>query len=252
MLILRKKQLEAFDRIERPAFIDQMMVHIRKHFPRHPEFLGQATMRAVVDNGIVQAEKYSFVTRHDVCLFVDLMIMLGHGFDTDPQLPWAIDILKDETLPTPAEKMDLLYDSAMDYLDKVVGKDEAFPVRPLKALRDFPFAALGQKNSAGFDRTLLDTFQKIWPQKYRLLKKDSLSMVIRNGTDAAKKLGFTANPGRGMVVMLMYVLGHGFYDDPQYILLSKPLNDRKISEENVKFDRFQEVLKTTLSNILAE
>ena len=46
------------------------------------------------------------------------MLILGSGFDADPQFPWAAAALKDGPAADPNERAKRLHGAAMQYLEK--------------------------------------------------------------------------------------------------------------------------------------
>jgi len=56
------------------------------------------------------APQYGITSERDVCLFVDVMVMLGPGFDT--KYPWAREILRDAATRPPGSTAQLLYQTA--------------------------------------------------------------------------------------------------------------------------------------------
>jgi hypothetical protein len=108
MLIIRQEQMDEFFRTSGKNFMDWMFAHVKKFFPEDYQDLGNTEVREMIGYGIQKAETYDITTERDVCKYIDLMFALGQDFDTNPDLPWVQEILQDETLPDPAERMDRL------------------------------------------------------------------------------------------------------------------------------------------------
>src|SRR5262245_64449839 len=89
MFTIRVEQQEAFDRALFRGFEDDMVSHLRRFAPRLFELRGEPTFRALIRLGADRAGRYGFTNRGPVRLFVELMVILGCDFDTDPMLPWA-------------------------------------------------------------------------------------------------------------------------------------------------------------------
>jgi hypothetical protein len=250
MLIIRKEQIRAFERVDMPRFEKEMLKHVDEHFPRHAEVLGAKTVLNVIRHGFDRAENYDFSTRHEVCLFIDMMIMLGSDFDTDPQLPWAADILNDETISDPTVKIEKLYDRVMVYLDHVVGTDGVFPVGPLRKMLEYPIKRLERQLSSDMENWVLLEFKSIWPQKYRAVEEEQLRLLIQNNMDSIEGYGFSGQRAVGFFLILMYLLGHRFYIDPQYELLLKDPDNEEVENETTKFDFLHTTFRTTLTKML--
>ena len=250
MLKIRKEQMRAIGRVQLPTFEKQMLKHVHQHFCKHLELLGEEGVLKVIRHGYERGKEYDFSTRHEVCLFTDFMIMLGSGFDTDPQLPWVTEILKAESAHDPTERIDTLYDKVMEYLDRVIVKDQVFPVEPIRKLLNYPVGQLEQRLAGGVERGVLVEFRGIWPHKHRYVGVKQLNELIREGIDLAGTHGLTSRRGIGFYLILMFLLGHRFDTDPQYPWFSGVLNDQELKDETHKFERLYSTCKEILSKAL--
>jgi hypothetical protein len=50
-----------------------------------------------VRRGVARAVELGFTKRGPIRLFLELEWLFGTGFDTDPQIPWAGEVLSDPT-----------------------------------------------------------------------------------------------------------------------------------------------------------
>lgn len=142
MLKIQEEQYEELGKITLKSFEDSMVEHIKEIFPEQYEILGEPAIRCVIQYGVEQAENYEFITERDVCLYINTMFMLGGNFDTDLQLPWAADILKDETITDSVARVDALCEKTLEYLDRVAGPNEGYYNRALLSLREVPVAVI--------------------------------------------------------------------------------------------------------------
>jgi hypothetical protein len=250
MLVILKDQMQAFELIDPKSFEESMLEHVREYFPKIVEVAGEEKILVFNRRSHERAKEYGFATRHEVYLFIDFMVMLGSGFDADPQLPWAADILQDESIPDPTARIDQLYDTVIRYLDQVVGKDGVFPVGPMRTLIDYPLGQLEQRLAAGLEQGMLDEFKRICPQKYDLVSEDQFRKLITEGVELAGAYGFIRNREVGFLLILMYVFGHCFASDPQYSVLTDVLVDKNLSDGKQKLGRLHEVLRTELTKAL--
>jgi hypothetical protein len=67
----------------------------------------------------VNAYKYNLLSEPEMLLYVVLMFIMGSGFDSDPQFPWAKNILDDNSIQD-AEKPALLFGRAIEQLRSFV------------------------------------------------------------------------------------------------------------------------------------
>ena len=114
---ISSQQMDAFkaDRIER--FIDNLVPHLHECFPEACEELGEQDTRAVVRYGIDLAESYGIDREWCVCEFIDLMFVFGVEFDRDPELPWASEILQDETIQEQGALLDHLWQAGLESIE---------------------------------------------------------------------------------------------------------------------------------------
>jgi hypothetical protein len=86
------KIMTAFARQERERFIHEMKQHFRQLYPESFP-ADERVMEDFILKGIEKAKSYSISSEADVCRFLSVMLELGQDFDTDPELPWAAQIL---------------------------------------------------------------------------------------------------------------------------------------------------------------
>ncbi len=91
-----------------------MMAHIRNFFPRQCGGMSADEFLDTITHGIAAAKRYGLTSKVDICKYVDFTIVLGRGFDDDPRMPWAREILSQEI--ESALKIDDLHQSAIEYL----------------------------------------------------------------------------------------------------------------------------------------
>ncbi len=118
MLTIRQDQKDVFQTVAENDFVERMLVHLNKFFPKHYEALGESNCRELVDQGIKNAATYDIVNERDVCKYIDLMVSFGVDFDKDPKLPWAGKMLKDESWKNASEKTDALLKTGIKHLQK--------------------------------------------------------------------------------------------------------------------------------------
>ncbi|MGD0459833.1 MAG: hypothetical protein ABSC21_19055 [Terriglobia bacterium] len=103
--------MAAFSKAEVKKFEDRMIVHLNKFFPEQCKSAGEKELRETVHYGIKSAGNYGIIAESDVCKYIDVMLSLGSHFDRDPQLPWAHEILTDDSVEDPAARIARLCDA---------------------------------------------------------------------------------------------------------------------------------------------
>lgn len=113
-LTIRAEQLDEYSRREVRKFEDWVGEHLRKFFPQQCEAAGDPEVRRLIRDGIRRAAGYRITSQRDVCKFIDLTMLAGENFESDPRLPWALEILERPT--DSASRITALTDYAEDML----------------------------------------------------------------------------------------------------------------------------------------
>lgn len=228
MLSIRKKQMDVLEQSALKHFQKGLIPHVRKHFPVHAEYLGDQGVLLVIEHSCAHAGVYGFETERDLCLFTDLSIMIGVGFDTDPQLPWAAAILQDVSLAVPRDRMDMLWDKALEYIANVLGPYDVFPVKAYRfaarRLRlDSPDLVAGSE-----ENTIIAYLEAIWPEKVKNVGISRLIELIGKSSDVSNSFGVTHVQGQAEFTILAFLIGHHFFNDPVYPWAQDILNYSQI------------------------
>ena len=233
---LRQEQIEAFEPAARKNFEDRMVVHLKKYFGKRCEVVTESAVRDMIRYGIDRAVTYDIITQRDLCNYLSLMLLLGSDFDTDPQLPWAAEILADESIKDDPGRVARLYDRGMTYLDQAVGVDNEY-LHELARLRNKSVDDLAAPGEGEFEDRMLVQLDHIYPQKYGAVGEECAFDLVREGTRTAKGYGIKGERGRGVFIVVMFLLGHGFATDPQFYWAAKVLGDRSIRDEDTRVER---------------
>jgi hypothetical protein len=92
---------------------------LEKLYPKKYEVVGLDNINGMIRMGKVNAYKYNLRSEPEMLLYVVLMFIMGSGFDSDPQFPWAKNILDDNSIQD-AEKPALLFGRAIEQLRSFV------------------------------------------------------------------------------------------------------------------------------------
>ena len=93
MLAIREAQFAVFSQLEVRKFEEWMLAHLKKFFPGQCAAAGDQRLLETVQYGIRRAAVHGITAKHDVCKYIDLMIVFGRDFDTDRRSQWAGEIL---------------------------------------------------------------------------------------------------------------------------------------------------------------
>lgn len=215
MLIIRRPQVDILKEVPQQLFRERMLPHLKRYFAGDCKRLGDEQIRVVIDNGVVGARSHGFETRGEVCRYVNLMFMLGSGFDDDPQLPWVSHILQQD-LSDPGVKMQALYSQAIEYLKKVRGVHGHYFIRALLKARRLVFETLAEACHDTIQENVLALLSDVYRQKYKVITPGILDDLFQYGREAARRFGLTTCEGVTVYLLLMFVLGGHFGRDPVF------------------------------------
>ena len=115
MITIRKRQMAVFAEVETQKFVDRMVIHLKKFFPKQCEAMGEPQLRDTIQYGIKRAATYGIAAKSDVYKYVDLMVVFGRDFDTDKRFAWAGEILHKSN--NPSIKTSMLLQAGMHHLE---------------------------------------------------------------------------------------------------------------------------------------
>jgi len=247
---IRAEQMQALHQYTLAAFENEMVAHSRKFSPRLCEVLGEEQLRFFIRTAMQRADGYGFTCRGPVRLFIEVSFLFGSGFDTDPQYPWAADLLRGADHQM--FRADQLHQKADEYLDKVSGPKNVNTRAALAQLAAAASETVPAMMTQSFSSALLNEMRRIFPQKVDYVGEESLQALIQEGRGIAEKYGFTWIRAEGLIVVLMFAFGHGCTDDPLYPWISRTLNDPLIMDAPGRADRLEKKAVTWLSHVLEQ
>src|SRR5258708_1898210 len=105
--------MEAFRTMAEYAFETEMVVHLAEFSPLLSKTAGEEQMRKTIRLGIAQASSHGLTNRGPVRLYLELMLLFGSHFDTDPQYPWATAILKNLSAGDQMQRAEILFQKTL-------------------------------------------------------------------------------------------------------------------------------------------
>jgi hypothetical protein len=240
--------MEVFNQAALVGFENEMMAHSKDFSPRLCEVIGDEQLRVALRQAMDRARGYGFTNRGPIRLFIELMFLFGSAFDTDPQYPWAAQILgaSDDQM----ERAERLYQKTLDYQEKVSGPEA---VNTRKALGDLSILARQPAtfSAKDFVASLFREMNRAFPQKVAYIGEEQLTALIDEGRAEALRYRFPTLRGEALVVVLMFAFGHSCTDDPLYPWIARTLNDEKILGPTARAERLEEKAVMWLDHVLA-
>jgi hypothetical protein len=248
-MLINKKQLAAFRNKAFAQFEEDLLDHISDFSPFHSKAVGEDGLRETIRLGLINAENYGFTLHGSVRFYIEMMIMFGSHYDTDPQYPWAGVVLSDESYGSQLDKADQLHNLYLDYAEKVIGKNSEFPLQAL-----IQVGSTDSETVEMDDDNMLEHMKKIYPQKVEYLGEDLVRGIINRGKGKAVSYNIDSKEGILLLIGLTFAVGHKFDDDPMYPWMNRTLNDPESKmEPNQRAERLyrkvQVYLMKTLQNL---
>ncbi len=246
MLKIQKQQMAAFERESLLELEERVLLQVIEAYPIHHRILGVSPLRAAVHLGFERAGVHGFRFDRSLRTYVDLMFMVGSGFDDDPQLPWAAAALADRASKDEATRAELLFAAARAYLMRVAGHANDHLLGALARARALPLPA-----GPTVEEATPPLLQDLMPTKYEELGPAGVSRLLQRGRAAAARYGITGTRGVTLYVVLMFILGAGFDQEPLAPWASTILNDKAIRDEHARADQLHAAALTNLDAWLA-
>lgn len=249
MLRIRPEQMKVLEADVLNRFNQEMLEHSKEFSPELCNIIGDEQLRVALKQAMKRADEYGFTNRGSVRLYVDMMFLFGSDFDTDPQYPELVEILKsdDEQM----QRAEALYEVVLDYNAKIAGPDASFVYHALRALPDFA----QERNSYPpdiFVAKIIDKMQQMYPQKADYIGEEGLITLISEARHKAQEFRFPtiSNRGEVLLIVLMFSFGHGCTHDPLYPWISQTLQDKKILDPAERIKRLEKKALTWLGHVL--
>jgi hypothetical protein len=233
-MLIREAQIKAFQQRAIDNYIVELADHCRDFSPHLCKTLTDEQLKFAIRRGVEKAEAHKITLRGPVRFYVDMTILFGSSFDTDPQYPWAQKILLKTEEMSEMQRSEALYEKTQDYLAKVDGEDN---VHTLKALEDL--AKLCRQGITFRHETLepdlLRMMKEIHPRKFEETGEEQLRRLIADGKRKGQNVyNFRQARSLALMVVLMFAFGHGFDADPFLPWISKTLKQPEQDDPDAK------------------
>jgi hypothetical protein len=229
MFLVQRTQISAFEQAARADFEEEMADRCRALSPGHCRALGASRLRPAIHRAVDAAAAHGLTERGPVRLYIELSLLFGSGFDSDPQLPWAAEQLARDELLDQLIRAEALYERASAYLRRVGEPDSASARAALLRL-----AAIGNDAPAilpeGLDATAPEpapallhalttearrSMEQAYPAKCAYVGPEPLERLAASAVARAWAHHGLRTP-RSLVLMalLQFAFGHRCAEDP--------------------------------------
>ena len=249
MVIIRSQQMKVLEEAVWRNFEQEMVEHARAFSPRLSEVIGDDQLRTAVRSGIARARTHELTRRGPIRLYIELMLLFGSGFDTDPQYERIADALgASESEMARAER---IHRRHAEYLKEVSGPGAANVRRALKGLLAMAETPVRHSPDELVPGLLAET-TRVFPEKVAWAGEEQIETLIREGITEAGRHGFSTARQQALIVVLMFAFGHGCTSDPLYPWIGRTLGDERIPDAAARAERLERKAVTWLKHVLAE
>ncbi len=207
MIAVSAKDIAASESQHLHHFQQSLSPYLLERFSSSDYQLRPQNTKSFVEQNFFQAMRFGFESKRDIRRFIELSFILGAGFEKDPQIPWANQILLNPQY-TSWEKITQLQKRTQFYLERVLACGVEFPIKPYQQLRTQYFNILQQPNlQAG---QALNLFAYFWPKKAKTLNAATHSMLLNKQSPLSSVLS------QNEIITLAFLLGFEFDTNPRY------------------------------------
>ena len=111
MLRIRPEQLEALDHAAFELYVGRLAAFLAEEYP---ELLSAADALPFARAAAEEGRRHGLESEEDLAMYADAALILGPRFEDDPRHAWAADILRDESIGTPSERIGYLWERLGD------------------------------------------------------------------------------------------------------------------------------------------
>jgi hypothetical protein len=250
MLLINPTQYAVLAEKAQDGFEIELTKHLETFSPILFKTIGEKQMREVVSVGLRRAKKYHLNLRGPVRFYLEMMLLFGSSFDTDPQYPWAAKILSSGGTEDQMDRAMSMFENAQHYRIKVSGPSDEYTFQALKRILLLTRAPL-DIDPGPVSESLLSKIADTYPQKSEHIGRQGLLLLIKQAMAVAQRNSFSTHRSVFMLVVLMSAFGHGCTNDLLYPWIANTLNDPLIVSSEARAKRLETKAITWLEHVLA-
>lgn len=234
MLRIRSDQVHLFGQLRREAVVRELVRDIGVFAPKLADVIGEEGRSIAACTALDVAQRHGFVRPSSARLILQLMASLGVEFTTDPQLPWASEILY-RTRDQPEEtRRQRLYRRAVAFMDEVHGENNRNAIQALQ--RMFPDdASLTPRVPANLEG-FVQLAARVYPEKAEFVARGALTALYEQGAALAAQHHLGAQSTM-LLASLAFALGSGIFRDPFYPWILRTLTASEFGEGEARTRR---------------
>jgi hypothetical protein len=223
-LSIRSGQMSELEKAADDRFVQSCVRHLHEFDPLVASSATPSGLVAASRLGIERAQTYGFETAAHIHLYLEIMVSLGTGFDSDLQYAWLRPYLEDMPGVPTAERARLLHWHTTAFLEETGG--DFFTRGPISLTR-------------------------LHPERMDFLDSETVESLLHKAWADAPKLGLEPPAGPALLLLLLFGFGHHAADDPLHPWISRTISALEPPGQD-KTDHLLERTKTYTSVMLEQ
>jgi len=248
MLVIRKEQTDVYERKLIEQFELDLIERYKNIFVSQCKYLKEKQLNKFVRYGLYKAKKNGFENKNQIFLYICLMFKIGSDFDTDLQFSWLSHYLTPGVNAEESDRILLLYQEVMNYLEAVYGENDNYFKKALSNMMTNAVPEMLTSENFDFDNNFYGLVQRTYPQKYGLTDHDKLSDLKTRCKDMFQQYGIKDQKELSISTLFMFLLGEKFILDPQFTWADKAFKGSTIYDSNNKINILFQEAKVALPN----
>ncbi len=249
MFEIRSKQMVAFEEKARLRFDEEMVKHSQEFSPHLTEEITEDELRVLLQQALAKAESFGFTNQGPIRLYIELMLLFGCDFDSDPQYRSISGTLLDEG--DQMVRAERIWQCVVEYNAKVSAANKTL-IRKVKQFLDkfddTPLLISENEFAARLEAELFSAFS----EKVAYVGHDNLLALLQEGVAESQRCELTSLHSQALIVLLMFLFGHGCMNDPFYPWIKRTLLDEQIKDSGVRTLQLEKIALTWLDEVTAE
>ncbi|CDM88585.1 hypothetical protein [Xenorhabdus bovienii] len=227
------------------TYIDELVAHCNESYPYLEMQLGKEGLKTVLTDAIEKTKNAGFDQRGPVQFYIDMLILFGAGFQTDPPYSWVKELLDNHTHLGQLERITLLYHDLTRYLNEVHGEQDEHLKTSLLKLQSINIEGLNVQWNT-YESNVDALLNSLYPQKYRYIKQNSVKKIIQFGVEKSGQYGMKNANESAFLTLIMFLLGDQFDQDIFLPHLNKKLFRQYYSDTDSVIIKIEKEVKDYL------
>jgi hypothetical protein len=250
-MIIRKEQYSVLTQSAETGYIESAVAHLKRYDPLLAAGAGQQGLEKVARKGLTDARRYGLSEGRALQLYLELIMSLGSGFDTDPQLCWLHPYLEGIEGVSTLERARLLQFHAVSYLDRAYGEKGEHGKAALERVGQIQTEQL-RDMGMDLDAGAMQVLHWLHPERMDYVDLDALHALMNSARREAGELRLPMPEGAVLLILLMFAFGHKVCADPLHPWLEQELRESTGEDGSARMERLMTRTRTYLKMMLRQ